>query len=484
VRPKIGRFVALLSGALLTTTGCGLRLAAPHGDSAPGSAVPVPHVGAHVCGAVDGLTAPQLARTDGHDELLRLECQTPRLVRHPGTSGLRALMTLSGATRAFDQEEASGTEVEAPSWWSPVRPRRNTGGVMRLDLEREQPQLTLTEPNGAQRVVALSLPGLKRRPLDGATFKDFCYARDVLLAPERYDLVGRVDLAAAADESQFYVMVATCGYVEIFALDETGALVWKHTLVDGQDQEPIALVPLQAAWLVGADGSVDAVAGVGTHWQDDDRTTRTRVTMKRWSAAGEELASRAFVPSAGRVAVAALDVVGSDVWLVGNAEKPIAGGANDTAEDDVWLAKVTMDDLAAAPREQMQDVQGDDLGRAIAVNLRGDVYVAAATGAHYVDTGSWDGGAKATVLRFDAELALQESIDLAGNRFNDPEALYAGDRNVLVAGKWDGLPNNHLDASEDWQRGFVATLPAREWHDVAPTQVALHSLLDLGGAAK
>ncbi len=81
-------------------------------------------------------------------------------------------------------------------------------------------------------------------------------------------------------------------------------------------------------------------------------------------------------------------------------------------DDDVWLGKIDLESKELV--EITTHIDKDDIPREINIGPKGNIYIAGETSKHHVNTGSWDGGAKVMLLKFDQSPKLLEKVVFGG----------------------------------------------------------------------
>jgi hypothetical protein len=323
-------------------------------------------------------------------------------------------------------------------------------GLIELDLG-SSPAILASRLPGAPRV-AVNAPPLRAVDPDSEwTFDDVCFDHERIAVLDGIPSSVALSLAPRA-EGRGALLVQTCGYVDVVDVSPAGEPAKRVTILEVERSAPRVYLPLRAAFDLDGERVVAAALSIiGRAPQD--------VAVK--VVAGGTLVREATFsfPDSTR-SLASLRVCGPNAFLVGRREREIrTADPNDTTTSDVWVAKVDLSSMTLAA-EATLDLDRDDVGFVVACDpTTDDVFVAGATARHHVDTGSWDGGGKAFVARLDRSLHVTARVAFGNDRMATARQLLVGKDNVLVAGTWDAIPNNHLPPAEDWSRGFYAVLP-------------------------
>lgn len=331
-----------------------------------------------------------------------------------------------------------------------------SGDVAFVDLSRPSSAFVRLNSVGEELSrVEVMLPHVRAVDIDGSwTFADVCSSRDELVVIKGARNL-RTDLVLLSGDRAALV-VQSCGYVDVLQFStKTGGYISRTIL---SEIEPMFAVPI-TTFIDAAEGEISVVTS----------TTETPGDPKKisyWSSAdrsAEIITSRSFSLPNTDVVPFAFRECGSFAILAGAQKQQEDLGPNDSFSDDIWIATLDLK-KGAITKMRAIDVDKDDHAFAAACDREsGDIIVAGTVGRHFVDTGSWDGGGKAIVVRLDADLEERERLVFGGERLAVARRVMLGKENMVVTGTWDGTPNNHLPDEEHWSRAFFAVLPRREF---------------------
>lgn len=395
---------------------------------------------------------------------------TARVLRWTHEDGASLLQSAGDASSVVTRHGAQ--PVSLPPRTVPTR--LASGGFGWVDVGWDQPEVDgLTVVLGddalspAHRV---RLSGVTTRTVSlGNLPKDFsleeaCTSTNPLYVKKSAEDLEATRLSVATNGAgtRIAVLASTCARVMLFLYDRGGALL-AHVIVSEQPKVSL-LVPLPARV------AFDREAGrfvVTSAWfmHEDDRGWA-------YGVATVDPESGAFVPEATfppslRTSVAGALFVGERLFVFGTKSKAIHGVDNDTDEESGYLAELERGATPTKARvETIYDGPRECVFSDVAQGAQGDLYVAGEENRRHVDSGSWDGGGQALVLRYGLDLTVKDKKTFGAERRESARTVLPFFGRFLFEGWWQDTPNNHLPESEIWSASFVVSLPEADWDPV------------------
>jgi hypothetical protein len=351
--------------------------------------------------------------------------------------------------------------------------RRAAPGMAALFAAADgQVSLAIYDLTTNPRVVPLA--GLTSRELgaaeDDKSFAELCTSRTpVWRTGAGIASMSRWQLVSNAAETEWFVLVATCGYVDTYGFDAAGQLIRHEVRFEPAfDVDVTRMFLALNAELRAGDGDTLAAFLIEDDPSDYQQapavTTRLYLVGKVFDVVNGFVHGFA-VDANVRVFAFATDGGASGAGravLVGTASTPTPGIPNDTDQDDGWIGIGNFQGSATLQTTQILHHARDDYFRAVTFAQDG-VVVVGDTDRHHVDSGSWDGGSQVIAVRYDSALSEQERIVFGEDRMDTAYDVLATSDGFAVSGKWNAIPNNHLPAEENWFQGFAAFLPLQGW---------------------
>jgi len=267
----------------------------------------------------------------------------------------------------------------------------------------------------------------------------------------------RRSLASNPDRSRLALVEAGCtgGVFRLF--DGNGTLLSTTTLIDS-DHVVVIPPPLSIPHY---DLAHDSFVVTYTLWNKSENGFDATI----WAATAGDGSGRVikhFSPSSRISPVVVVSNAGHS-YVVGTKEEPLLNIPNDTDEVHGYVAELDWA-TGSITNEVIFDGRRESYFSDATLSSTGDLYVAADEDRHHVDTGSWDGGGDAVVLRYDPDLKLIEkkSFGTPDRRESARTIRFAADR-ILITGWWESVPNNHLPEEENWGKYFALALPLSNW---------------------
>lgn len=404
--------------------------------------------------APDGLCLAADLRSAGTIMVGETKDDVVKAIACPG-GALTALVSHGEAYRYLPGGLASSIAIPDTTGGTILQLRAGAGaGYRRLDWTAEGASLKTIADNGALvRDVALELPAyvaLDDFPSGVDAVQAMCASRDpVQDMPNQYYRIA-TQIAVTKDESRIAVVAATACYADLYIFDASGKRLAHHLVTELAPDTFMVFLPMSTLL------TEDAGRFVVT---SQERKPGFRVVVVDPADAAS---ATTFAPEAdlhGLSWLAAAVQHGDHLVMTGPARRTIVDRGNDSDEDDLWVGDF---DLAAGTFTHMlnQDLHGDDLPRSIARTSDGTIFVGGDNGAHFVDSGSHDGGAEAFIARLTPEWTIEETVTLGGanDRYASAGHLLLGATQVLAAGIWDGPPSNHSEGEDVYWRTFAAPL--------------------------
>ncbi len=428
-------------GALLLASACGSSASSPAGTKASTDGwletVSDPNcpIADHLPLGVSFTQSTDVRGIDAHCSATALSMLTRRAV---GATYESSAQTVS---RTYPRSIERVYAVDAAS-----------GNVSYVDLGGDRP--SFVRLNAAAEEVSrihVDLPRIRSMSLDGLkSFNEVCWSRRELVTLTDYGGLKLELVLLARDRAA--LVVESCGYVDVLQFSTKNQSIEAMGTVDVTtlvQVDPDVIVPL-TTFVDMSDGEATVVTSTGAPGQPR--------SIAYWRSATAGAPQRFTLPSKDDAPFSFRDC-GKFALLVGDHEKADALGPNDSTSDDAWVAKVDLGTGQLVTTRNF-DVSKDDFAFSAACDREsGDVWVGGTTARHFVDTGSWDGGGKVLLMRLDANLDEQERLVFGTNRTNIARRIMLGKDRMIVTGTWDGMPNNHFPAVEDWSRAFIAVLP-------------------------
>ena len=407
------------------------------------------------CGAADRFVANQVYVTDDKDQHVdSVHCDDQRFSVQWKTPSNEYLQSV----RFGEHAEVIASQTDLPQVSDPIgKTWGSDGKFLRLDGRNRLLESIASE--GARQITYMESAAIEDYPTDSTISGErLCHSRDPLfyIAPSIH-----LSLVAQPQNSSRVVMMDTCGFVDVAAYEKDGKRLWNANVWERGGAEEFWGIS-SGGLLVAAPDHVLAVVPnrprVSSKEPRPDLSLIFKVIGGGGKVQGEssEAYRGDFVPSPQSGAVC-----GPFAFLTGRLSHAIEPLPNDTNEDDVWLGKIDLNSGKLVKQSTLH-FNRDDFGWGIACDETG-IFVAGEAGKHHVDSGSWDGGSRVLVARFDHDLNIQETLTFGGSRANRGTTIFLGRDQILVTGTWDYIPNNHLPAEESWSRGFIAVLPKSGW---------------------
>lgn len=336
-------------------------------------------------------------------------------------------------------------------------------GYAIFNLKTEAPSLSLHGPT-VEEGLNLELPPLIEIGLDeDNAFKKICTSKFPLYVNKDGYHGTKIEFFSSKGLKRRFALIRTCGYVDLIALDLKGKKLWRKNIIEvPRDDDGFMLFPITAALTIDDDSQTVAVTVITKMKTGVEK--RETLSIKSFKYNGEAaLESQISSDVVDKLSYPkALRKCGESFFISSGYVKSVNNGANDTREDDIWLGRIDAKS-GGLSKNFIFNNKNDDMAWSIVCDPQ-NIYVGGQTDKHHVDTGSWTGGSRALILRFNHNLELQEQLIFGNKRLNSISKILLGEKSILLTGFWDGTPSNHSPTNDQWWSSFIFILPKSDWN--------------------